>query len=194
MSTDLKEKPLIRSKVLSRRDSLISDIRDAKDKSIRNRLLALPEFITARTVLFYASFKSEVDTFDLLKKSILNKKTVVLPKVDLRTGGLELYAIRSTDDLAPGYFGIPEPPAIEGRHIKVSGIDLLIIPGVAFDLNCNRLGYGKGFYDKLLSQKTAPAVALAYEEQVMKDIPAYAHDIKMDKIITDKKIIQRDGQ
>ncbi len=193
MSIDLKEKPLIRSKVLSLRDSLISDIRNAKNKSIRNRLLELPEFIKARTVLFYASFKSEVDTVELLKKSILNKKTVVLPKVDVRTGGLELYAIRSAEDLAPGYFGIPEPPAIEGRHIKVAGIDLLIIPGVAFDLHCNRLGYGKGFYDKLLSRKTAPAVALAYEEQVLKDIPAEAHDIKMDKIITDKKIIQRHG-
>lgn len=193
MATDLKEKPLIRSKVLSSRDSLISDIKNTKDKSIRNRLLELPEFIKARTVLFYASFKSEVDTVELVKKSLLIKKTVVLPKVDLRTGGLELYAIHSMDDLVPGYFGISEPPAIEGRHMNVAGIDLLIIPGVAFDLGCNRLGYGKGFYDKLLTHKTAPAIALAYEEQILKDIPAYAHDIKMDKIITDKRIIQRHG-
>ncbi len=194
MATALKEKPTIRKEVLSLRDLLISEVRKAKDESIRMRLLTLPEFIAARTILLYASFRSEVDTFEIIKQSLLNKKTVVLPRVDVQNDGLVLYMIRSMDDLARGYFGILEPPAIEDRRVKAADIGLMIIPGVAFDEQCNRLGYGKGFYDKLLSRKNAPAIALAYEEQVLKDIPADTHDIKMDKIITDKKIIHCHGQ
>jgi 5-formyltetrahydrofolate cyclo-ligase len=194
LSTVVKEKSLIRKEVLSRRDALGSDVRKTKDESIIKRLLALPEFIKARTILLYASFRSEVDTIELLKNSILNNKNVVLPRVDMQNSSLTLYKIRGMEDLAPGCFGILEPLATEERSAKASDIDLMIVPGVAFDEHCNRLGYGKGFYDRLLSQKSALAVALAYEEQILDKIPADEHDIKMDKIITDKRIIQRRGQ
>lgn len=194
MSIILKEKSLIRKKVLSRRDALNSDSRKTKDESIRKRLLALPEFIEARTILFYASFRSEVDTIELLKVSMFNNKKIILPKVAMQDSRLLLYEIDKMDDLAPGCFGILEPLAIEERSANVSGIDLMIVPGVAFDEQCNRLGYGKGFYDRLLSQKNALAVALAYEEQILDSIPADAHDVKMDKIITEKRTIQHHGQ
>ena len=191
MTTAFKEKRLIRKEVLFLRDALSTSVRKAKDESIRRQLLALPEFITARTILFYASFRSEVDTVELLQNSILNNKTVVLPRVDVQNSSLALYEIGAMEDLAPGCYGIAEPMANEDRRMPEAGIDLMIIPGVAFDEHCNRLGYGKGFYDRLLSRKKAPAVALAYEEQIIGSIPADAHDIKMDKIITDKRIIQR---
>ena len=194
LSTALKEKRLIRKEVIPQRDALSISVRKAKDGSIRRRLLALPEFIKARTILFYVSFRSEVDTIELLQNSILNNKTVVLPRVDMQNSSLTLYEIRTMEDLAPGCYGILEPPANEDNIVHDAGIDLMIIPGVAFDKHCNRLGYGKGYYDKLLSHKNAPAVGLAYEEQILAHIPADAHDIKMDKIITDKRVIQRYGQ
>ncbi|HKN19024.1 MAG TPA: 5-formyltetrahydrofolate cyclo-ligase [Dissulfurispiraceae bacterium] len=194
MSAAHKEKCIIRKEVIARRDALSIIIRKAKDESIKRRLLALPEFIKARTILFYASFRSEVGTLQLLQDSLLNNKTVVLPKVDMQYAGLKLYEIRAMEDLAPGCYGILEPPANEDRSMHDAFIDLMIIPGVAFDEHFNRIGYGKGFYDRLLSHKKAPAIALAYEEQVIAHIPTDEHDIKMDKIVTDKRIIQPHGQ
>ncbi len=191
LSSARKEKRLIRKEIVSLRDALSTSVRKAKDESIRTRLLALPEFIKARTILFYASFRSEVDTIELLQNSILNNKTVILPRVDMQTSSLTLYEIQSMEVLAPGCYGILEPPVNEDNKAYDAGIDLMIIPGVAFDEQCNRLGYGKGYYDRLLSHKSAPAVGLAYEEQILAHIPADAHDIKMDKIITDKRVIQR---
>lgn len=188
---ELKEKRLVRREIIYRRDALTIGVRKVKDESIRARLTALPEFIKARTILFYASFRSEVDTFELLRYSILNKKTVVLPKVDEQNTSLTLYEIHTMADLAPGCYGILEPQAAEDRSMPDAGIDLVIVPGVAFDEHCNRLGYGKGYYDRLLAHKNAPAVGLAYEEQMLLHIPADAHDIKMDKIITDKRVIER---
>jgi 5-formyltetrahydrofolate cyclo-ligase len=191
MSTAPAEKSHIRKEVISRRDALSISVRKAKDESIRSRLLALPEFIKARTILFYASFRSEVDTIELLENSLLEGKTAVLPRVDTSTTSLILYSIRSMEDLAPGHFGVQEPCENAERRIDPADIDIIIVPGVAFDERCNRLGYGKGFYDRLLHRRSGPAVALAYEEQILKSIPSDSHDIKMDKIITDKRTIQR---
>jgi len=191
LGTALKDKRLIRKEVVSRRDALSISVRKAKDESIRRRLLALPEFIRARTILFYASFRSEVDTIELLRDSILNNKTVVLPRVNMQNSSLTLYEIHTVEDLAPGCYGILEPTANEDKSVNDAGIDLMIIPGVAFDEHRNRLGYGKGYYDRLLSHKNALAVGLAYEEQILAHIPADAHDIKMDKIITDERVIQQ---
>ncbi|HXW68227.1 MAG TPA: 5-formyltetrahydrofolate cyclo-ligase, partial [Dissulfurispiraceae bacterium] len=146
MSAALKEKRLIRKEIIARRDALSITVRKAKDESIKRRLIALPEFIKARTILFYASFRSEVGTLQLLQNSLLNNKTVVLPKVDVQYDGLKLYEMRTMEDLAPGCYGILEPPANEDRSMHAADIDLMIIPGVAFDEHFNRMGYGKGFY------------------------------------------------
>ena len=183
----------MRKTVISSRDALSIETRKAKDESILRRLLTLPEFTKAGTILFYASFRSEVDTMQLLRQSLLEGKTVVLPRVDTSSTSLVLYSIRSMEDLAPGCYGILEPAVNEDRNVHDVSIDLMIVPGVAFDEHCNRLGYGKGYYDRLLFLKKAPAVALAYEEQILDSIPADAHDIKMDKVITDKRIIERHG-
>jgi 5-formyltetrahydrofolate cyclo-ligase len=88
--------------------------------------------------------------------------------------------------------GIPEPQVLNDHALVIDEVDLIVIPGVAFDYACNRLGYGGGYYDMLLAQrkKKAPIIALAYEEQIVDKIPSESHDIKVDMIITDKKIIK----
>lgn len=194
MSADINDKGVLRNEVLSRRNALSIEARKIKDERIGKLLSALSEFAEAGTILFYASFRSEVDTFELLKNSISKNKTVVLPRVDMQNSSLTLYKIRTLEDLEPGCFGISEPRPEEDRLINPEAIDIMIIPGVAFDEHCNRVGYGKGFYDRLLSRKKAPAYALAYEEQILGRVPAETHDIKMDKIITDKRIIQNHEQ
>jgi 5-formyltetrahydrofolate cyclo-ligase len=196
----LSDKFPIRRDVLFKRDSISEETKKDKDRKIRETLLGLSEFKASHKILLYASFRSEVDTFDLLKYCIDSGKTTVLPKVDKQNNELKLYEIKYTEELISGYLGIPEPDVSEDRLMDVEHMDLIIIPGVAFDEQCSRLGYGKGFYDKLLSRvrgqgsRVKCLIALAYEEQIVESIPSESHDIRMDKIITDKRTIECYGQ
>ncbi|MBA4348759.1 MAG: 5-formyltetrahydrofolate cyclo-ligase [Thermodesulfovibrio sp.] len=183
----------IRKEVLFRRSSITGKLKRSKDKTIEERLLNLSEFQNARAILFYASFRSEVDTFNLINYCLGKNITAALPKVDAATNDLKLYKIKNIDELASGYCGIPEPFASADRKMNIEDMDLIIVPGVAFDELCNRLGYGKGFYDRLLTKKLCPVIALSYEEQILPSIPSQMHDIKIDKIITDKRIIECHG-
>ncbi len=184
------DKASIRKIVLSRRNALSVEIRKVKDLKIKEKILALPEFRAAHKILLYASFRSEVDTLDLLKYCVDYGKIIVLPKVDRDNDELALYRIEDMNEVVAGYMGIPEPQVHEGRRMPVEEMDLIIVPGVAFDGHCNRLGYGKGFYDKLLTRGAKARIAIAYEEQIVEYIPSEPYDIKMDKIITDKRIIE----
>ncbi len=184
-------KQKIRQAFLKKRDMLPVDIKKEKDELIKKHIIEQPEFIKAKTVLFYASFRSEVDTKEIIDISLKNGKTVILPKVDNKEKILKLYEIKDINELSPGYMQIMEPKASEERLKSLADIDLILIPGAAFDLQGNRLGYGAGFYDKLLSgmKKRILIIAPAYEEQVAEKIAAEPHDVKVDRIITDKRII-----
>jgi 5-formyltetrahydrofolate cyclo-ligase len=182
----------IRNKILKIRNQISPDIRAEKDLHIRETLFSLPEFLSAKTVLFYASFRSEVETLSLIRESLAMGKRVVLPKVDRANHALTLYEIKGMNVLAPGYMGIPEPDLADERCAVIEDIDLAIIPGAAFDLLGNRLGYGAGYYDGLLSQRTRniQIIALAYEEQLVDSIPAEKHDVRVNLIVTDKRVIR----
>ena len=186
-----KIKKTIRQEVLRRRDAISKNVKKEKDIVIMQRISQLPEFINAKTIFFYTSFRSEVDTMDMIKVSLNTGKLIVLPKVDKENNRLKLYEIKNMNELARGYMWILEPFVSEDRLRDLDDIDLIIIPGAAFDIYGNRLGYGAGFYDMLLSkmEKKIPIVAPAYEEQIVEKIPAEPHDIKVDKIVTDKKVI-----
>lgn len=185
-------KKTIRREVLQKRDAIPKKVKGEKDIVIMQRIIQLPEFINAKTIFFYASFRSEVDTMDMIKVSLNMGKLIVLPKVDKENNRLKLYEIKNMNDLARGYMWILEPFVSEDRLRDIDDIDLIIIPGAAFDTYGNRLGYGAGYYDKLLSEmkREIPIVAPAYEEQIVKKIPAEPHDIKVDKIATDKRVIE----
>ncbi len=184
----------LRIDALKRRDAIPAPVRNVKDSAIRHRLVELPEYIGSKVLLFYASFRSEADTSELIGISLSSGKRVMLPKVqDDRLG---IYEIKSADELSPGYMGIPEPP--ETLKGAIDDIDLIILPGVAFDERCNRLGYGKGYYDRLLGEIAQPIkpalISIAYEEQVINEIPVEPHDVGLDMIITDRRTIKRHGQ
>ncbi len=189
--TNKKTKKEIRREILQRRDSISKNIKAEKDIAILQRIIMLPEFLNAKTILFYASFRSEVDTIDLIKLSLHLDKRAVLPKVCKKENILRLYEIESLDELARGYMWILEPSVDETRLRNISDIDLIIIPGAAFDSHGNRLGYGAAYYDKLLAttEKKIPIVAPAYEEQIVEEIPAEPHDIKVNKIVTERRVI-----
>jgi 5-formyltetrahydrofolate cyclo-ligase len=184
-------KKAIRKRILEERDEIFPHLKMSKDMLIKKRLFSLDEYINAQTILFYASFRSEVDTFTMIKGSLHMGKKVVLPRVDKEKHVLRLYEIKDITELTAGYMGIPEPSLLDGRLVNLESIDLVVIPGVAFDYSGNRLGYGAGYYDILLSKKQKiPIVALAYEEQIIDSIPSEKHDVKVDKIVTDKRVIK----
>jgi 5-formyltetrahydrofolate cyclo-ligase len=181
----------IRKKVLAARDSLLPEQRTAKSREIEERLFSRPEFKAARIVLFFASFRSEVDTGPMIRRALIFGKRVVLPKVK----GVELALYEITDwdeDVSPGTWGIPEPQ--EDRPVSLEEIDLILVPGAAFDGQGNRLGYGAGFYDKLLSAFTKTTMALAFEAQIVPRVPAELHDVPVKKIVTEKRVIETNSK
>jgi 5-formyltetrahydrofolate cyclo-ligase len=191
-------KKRLREKLLRRRNTIPSALKVQKEASIEKRLFDLEEFKKAKSILLYVSFRSEVDTTRYLKDIIKLGKKLILPVVDSRHKVLKLYKVKDTSELETGYMGIPEPGIKEGRRFALKDIDIVVIPGTGFDLKGNRLGYGGGYYDRLLSYESKqlarvenhiPTIALAFEEQIGEEIPAEPHDIKVDMIITDERLI-----
>lgn len=182
----------LRAEVLKKRDSIPLDLKKRKDDAVRNNLFDLEEFIDAKSVLMYVSFRTEVDTFEQLSKILCLGKKLIVPLVNSKEKTLTLYEIKDITELEPGYMGIPEPHVSEDRKVELKDIDIVVIPGTGFDTKGNRLGYGGGYYDRLLAdtESSIPKVALAFEEQIVKDIPAEPHDMKMDIIVTDERVIR----
>lgn len=188
----MNEKSVIRKEVLKKRDEIDIRSRKEKDLLIKQKLFSLPAFRSANIIFYFASFGSEVSTLTQIKEVLGLGKRVVLPAVDKNANGLRLYEIKDLSELSPGVMGILEPTLREGREADINSVDFVVMPGVAFDSVCNRIGYGAGYYDKLLSRlkKNIPLVAIAYEEQIAHSIPAEPHDIKVHMVITDKNTIK----
>lgn len=187
----MQDKPAIRKELLRRRDAIPPEVRKIKNRLILERLLSLEEFRNAGAIFFFASFRTEFDTAELMEASLAAGKRAVLPKVDREKHELVLYEIRDFSELSPGYMGIPEPASPE-TPVGINDVDLVIIPGAGFDPLGNRIGYGGGYYDRLLSglQRPIPVIAPAYEEQIIDSIPSEPHDRKVQMIVTDRQLIR----
>ena len=187
----MEGKSRIRQDVLRKRDSLDPDIRKAKDSLIKEQLFSLAEFQQAPVLFFFSSFRSEVSTSAQIAEALSLGKRVILPSVDSMNKELRLYEIKQLSELSAGYMGIPEPAVAEERERDINDVTLVIMPGAAFDPKGNRLGYGGGYYDRLLSRlrRRIPLVALAYEEQLVDSLPSGPHDIRVHMIVTDQRVI-----
>jgi 5-formyltetrahydrofolate cyclo-ligase len=192
----------LRKNFISRRDAIPPHIRRTKEAAIENRLFSLGRFNESSNILCYVSFRSEVSTYNILEDIITAGKKLILPRVDTRHRRLRLFHVKALDELSEGYMGIPEPPVRKASEVSLADVELIIIPGTGFDINGARLGYGGGYYDRLLSYESKQlagidhhitTVALAFEEQIGSNIPAEPHDIKVDIIITDKRKIRCPG-
>ena len=191
----MKHNPIkntLRKEAIGKRDAIPPAERRKKDALIMQRLFDLQEFKTARTMLFYASFRTEVNTAKLIEECLKMGKTVFVPKVNKARHRLDLYEIKTLRELLPGYMGIPEPSLPHDRFREIKDVDSVIVPGAGFDRSGNRLGYGAGYYDILLSdvKKKIPFIALGYEEQILDLIPSENHDVRVDIIVTDDQVIK----
>jgi 5-formyltetrahydrofolate cyclo-ligase len=190
---DTGTKASLRKKILGKRDAIPPEVQRAKNRLIGERLLSLDEIRNALVVFIFASFRSEVDTSVIITHLLAEGKKVVLPVVDKEHHGLLLYEIRGLDELAPGCMEIPEPSVRTGeRLVAINDADAVVIPGAGFDPAGNRIGYGGGYYDILLSglERHIPIIAPAFEEQIADSLPSEPHDIRVDTIVTDRRIIR----
>lgn len=187
----MKSKVHLRERILSLRKRLSPEDREAKGLRIAGRLEELWEFRQAKTVLAYASFRSEVPTGMIIRKMLEQGKRVLLPVAEVKEHRLLPIEVRGMEDLVPGYAGIPEPRNAT-QPVPREEIELVLVPGVAFDLDGHRLGYGLGFYDRFLADLKAslPKIGLAYEVQILERLPAKDHDLPLTAIITEERIIR----
>jgi len=181
----------IRQTSLHRRRELTD--RCERSALIIARLMKLPEIQAAETVLWYVSARSEVETIPFLADAFTLHSVVAPYCVDDR---LELAQIESFAELAPGAFDILEPtPEVRAnseRRRTIADIDVVVTPGSAFDRTGGRLGYGKGYYDRLLTtanRERTTCIGLAFDCQIVPDLPLEAHDVRMDLVVTETDTI-----
>jgi len=173
--------------------------KDELSCSIVDRFLALPEYAAAQTVMFYIDVRAEVRTRHSLLDALRSGKKIVVPWCNDQ-GELELFRLTNMDELAVGMYKILEPKPelrlLPEKQVRAEDLDVVMVPGVAFDRRGGRMGHGKGYYDKLLqhARPDAPLVALAFECQLFPEIPVAPHDIFMDKIITEAAVYSGRGR
>lgn len=193
-----EDKHQIRRDVLARRDAMTDEARAAASRAITSRLGDLPAVATARTLLGFASFGTEVQLDSLLRDAIARGIGVFLPWIE-RFSPPDLQMSRVTDlqrDLVPAKMGIREPDPERRRPGRVDRLDVVVAPGVAFDPSGTRIGYGAGLYDRLLPRlrQGTPVIAVAFDTQVVDALPRLDHDVPVDAIVTQTRTIDVTGR
>lgn len=180
-------KRTLRQQLLARRRALAATERESASADIQRTLVAFPAFAAARVVALYAAIENEVETEEIFRAALSLGKEVLFPAVNGDI--LVFHRVTARNELHAGAYGIPEPtPACPVRDPRAA--DLLVIPAVGFDLSGQRLGYGKGYYDKTLHslEGSGRLVGIAYDFQLVDAIAGEPHDVRMDVIITDKRV------
>lgn len=166
-------------------------------KQIRKNLTGEPtselyktnEYLNADVVFTFVSYGSEIDTKKLIKKAFIDGKRVAVPYMTGTPHEMVFIEIKSLDELVPNSIGILEPRFDESKVLAGSGKTVVIVPGLAFDKDFYRIGYGGGYYDKYLSENSCLcALGLCFEEQMTEYLPREATDIALDMIVTDRSI------
>lgn len=186
-------KQTLKQQIFQKRNHLSKEEISKKSLQIKNNLYSLLEFKNAKNIMFYVSFNNEVDTQNAIKE-LLNKKekTIIVPFVEKNNPIIQLSELKNFDELEPKTFGILEPKKYYIREFNHEKLDLVLIPGMVFDLNGHRIGYGYGYYDRFLRKikNTAKKIGLAYDFQIVDKIPEEIHDVPVDIIITESRVIK----
>ncbi len=175
----------------ARKNRIAQKDKEAVSRKICETFMKLPAYQSAKTVMWYVDAGSEVRTRHTLPEALTHGKRVVVPYCIVETNELELFHLEDMSELVEGAYKILEPREdlrkVPGKLLQPEELDLVMVPGTAFDARGGRMGQGKGYYDRLLARarKDAPLVALAFECQMFPSIPVDAHDVYMDLVITE---------
>lgn len=209
-----ENKNILRKTILNARDAMEQSEVIRKSKIIIDKLMSMEAWKDSNVIMSYVNFKNEVITIDFIKKSLSEGKRVAVPlvtqiskedcsqskarKVEKMIIPCEIYNLDT--DLERSSFGILEPKKDKRREIDVRDIEMIIVPGIAFDINKNRLGFGAGYYDRFLksirqkhqenTRRHNLTIGIAFEEQLVDTVPVEVHDVPLDIIITEKRVIE----
>lgn len=192
MSLDplLAVKDRVRRSVRERMRGISSESRRSASRDACQLLAEQPVWRNARCVLLFAPLPDELNIWPLLELALAQGKTAALPKFDLHTGEYTALAVRDPgNQIQPGQFGIREPSA-ECEVCTANGLDLILVPGVAFDLQGNRLGRGKGFYDRWLRVLRGVTCGVCFDEQIERELPVASHDQPVNCVLTPTRWVQ----
>jgi len=190
------EKHEIRAEKACERSMMGDSERVEKTGEIRQKLFSLAEFSDAESAAFYVGVENEVNTLGMIREALEMKKRIFVPVTDFRKKEMHLCELRDLDDLEERKLSsgkvLLEPK--KGKHdfVDAKEVSLVIVPLVAFDDSCHRVGSGAGFYDRYLKkiEEHVPTIGLAFECQRVDSIPAEEHDVPLKKIVTEKRLIQ----
>ena len=202
MTTSIEPPPSPKAALreLARKNRVAQENKDEISQQIVARFVALSEYSAAKTVLFYVDAGSEVRTRHSLPEALAGGKRIVVPYCIVETNELELFLLEDMNELVEGAYKILEPKAelreLPNKKVQPEELDLVMVPGTAFDPKGGRMGQGKGYYDRLLARvrPDAPLVAIAFDCQIFDEIPVSAHDVFMDKVLTETREIAGVGR
>ena len=183
----MEEKAKIRREILEKLRSQDNKTRSVKSQQIKRRLFEDSSFQAAKSVMFYVAKAYEVDTKDMIEEAIAIGKKVIIPVTEPKKKRLIPSEIKNPKkELVKGAFGIYEPKKEYMRAVDIKDIDMVIVPGVAFDKKGNRIGHGQGYFDRFLKDlpKRLPAIGLAFKFQLVERIKTLSWDIPVTKVIT----------
>ncbi len=187
----MTDKGEIRKRILQMRNAMTREAITSGSLTIVKRLTELDQIRRASTLMVYLGFGSEVRTDDLILWGWGAGKRIAVPLCRPKSRELLACRIEGFDELERGHYGIREPKEDLIRPIPPEELDAVVVPAVAFDLQGHRLGYGGGYYDRYLpGAPQAIRIGAAFTCQIVAEIPADPHDVRMDRIVTDREIIR----
>lgn len=184
-------KDFLRKELREKRHKLSVKEVDNKSSYIEIQLDKIISKLNAKNIMLYYSFKNEVSTEKYILKLLNNDFNVILPYSKVSTRSIIPYLIKNLkEDLSKSSFGILEPNININSVFPIDKIEVVVIPGIAFDIQGNRMGFGAGFYDRfLIKNENMIKIAICYDFQLLNSIPNEPHDVKMDIIITDERVL-----
>src|SRR4051794_34935616 len=185
---------------MARKNRVAQKNKDELSRAICAKFIDLPAYTAAKAVMWYVDAGSEVRTRHTLPDALTHGKRVVVPWCVVETNQLELFLLEEMSELVEGAYKILEPKdelrRLPAKVVQPEELDLVMVPGTAFDPRGGRMGQGKGYYDRLLARARpdAPLVALAFDCQLFDEIPVAPHDVFMDLVITETRVIEGRGR
>ncbi len=182
----------LRQQMLIRRSAISSAENSVASLNVQKRFLSLPEYNSAKIVGLYAAFGNEIETVTLLRHALSQGKSVVYPSVVERS--LVFRQVKDLSDMNTGYGGILEPSA-KCTEVMVESIDVVVVPGIVFDMYGRRIGFGKGYYDKTFHRLEGAGrlIGFCHDFQLVAEIIGEEHDVTMDMIVTDMRLLRLRG-
>lgn len=185
-------KAKLRGDLKKRRITMPERKKTALDAKIQNRLMNLWAFRQADTILTYVSTPIEVDTKRMIEAALKMGKTVAVPRCKSAERQMNFYLIKSLNELSPGTFGVLEPLSDTRKPFTDFNNSLCVVPGLAFDVNGYRLGYGKGYYDRFLRNYTGTTIGICYDDNIKERLPHGKYDVAVQMLITEKEVLSID--